>query len=76
MEEIQGYQCENTDCGIIIKADGRLEFVYPVEQSGIPATKSVAVFKQMLELVNEHMLHEDAVSELAESIRVPGVTLH
>ncbi len=76
MENPQGYQCETTDCGIIIKQDGRLEFVYPVEENGIPVTKNVAVFKEILEIVNKHMLHEEAVTELVDSIRVPGVTLH
>lgn len=76
MENPQGYQCETTDCGIIIKQDGRMEFVYPVEETGIPATKSIAVFKEMLELVNKHMLHEEAVTELVDSIKVPGTTLH
>lgn len=76
MENLQGYQCETTDCGIIIKQDGRLEFVYPVEENGIPVTKSIAVFKEILEIVNKHMLHEESVTELVDSIRIPGTTLH
>jgi hypothetical protein len=76
MENLQGYQCENTDCGIIIKQDGRVEFIYPVVETGIPATKSVAVFKEMVTLINDHMLHEDDVTNLTDSIRIPGVTLH
>jgi len=76
MENHQGYQCENTDCGIIIKQDGRVEFIYPVVQEGIPLTKNVVFFKEMVELINEHLLHEDDVTTLTDSIRTPGVTLH
>jgi len=76
MENPQGYQCDATDCGIIIKADGRVELVYPVDSTGTSVPQHVMVFKKMVELVNEHILHEDEITELTDSIRSSDRTLH
>ena len=51
-----GYQCNPSDCAIIIKENGQLDFIHPIVAPTDSQPKNLEVFKNIVAALNQQLL--------------------
>lgn len=77
-----GYQCNPSDCAIIIKENGQLDFIHPIVAPNDSQPKNLEVFKNIVTALNQQLFRNMEITELLQRLEdgssdgSPKPTLH
>jgi hypothetical protein len=76
-----GYQCNPSDCAIIIKENGQLDFIHPIVAPTDSQPKNLEVFKNIVAALNQQLFKNMEITELLQRLEEgsqdgPKPTIH